>query len=146
MEAAVSPLAETDARALAHLMSTIRPDWDKAGCMSALRKVCDRELADVATAAISFTSRHDQRTPAALAQPGKHWTDTARPMTAEEAKAEMARPPRLDEIRCREHLQRRPCPGCAADAKAAQDDEPVPHMTAAEAIAAARAALRGDRP
>ena len=58
---------------LASLVHAIRNDWDEQGIRSALLKVADRPLADVARAAISATSRTDQRTPAVIALDGEHW-------------------------------------------------------------------------
>ena len=140
----MSPLTETDARALAHLMSTIRPDWDKAGCMSALRKVIDRDVAEVTIAAIRFArERHDQRTPAALAKDGKHWADPTRPESFEERKARDQLPPRAGEG-CPIHTQNLPCPGCAADEKTGTPKPtttPIAPDTYARGLAACRQAL-----
>ena len=60
---------------LATLIHEIRPDWAEPGIASALAKVADRPLADVAVAAIkAATTRTDQRTPAIIAMGGSHWT------------------------------------------------------------------------
>ena len=147
LAAAMSPVTQADARAVAHLMATIRPDWDRAGCEAAIRRVCDRELVDVALAALRFTARLDQRTPAALAQPGKHWADDSRPLSAEEAKAAAALPPRAAES-CPIHLQRLPCPGCRADTLAdTTTSRPNPSRDSdayVAGVAACRQALRKD--
>ena len=59
---------------LATLIHEIRPDWAEPGIASALTKVADRPLADVAIAAIqAATTRTDQRTPAIIAMDGSHW-------------------------------------------------------------------------
>ena len=60
---------------LASLIHEIRPEWAEPGIASALTKVADRPLADVAIAAIqAATTRTDQRTPAIIAMGGSHWT------------------------------------------------------------------------
>ena len=59
---------------LAVLIHEIRPEWAEPGIASALTKVADRPLADVAIAAIqAATTRTDQRTPAIIAMGGSHW-------------------------------------------------------------------------
>ena len=59
---------------LATLIHEIRPEWAEPGIASALTKVADRPLADVAIAAIqAATTRTDQRTPAIIAMGGSHW-------------------------------------------------------------------------
>ena len=59
---------------LAVLIHEIRPEWAEPGIASALTKVADRPLADVAIAAIqAATTRTDQHTPAIIAMGGSHW-------------------------------------------------------------------------
>ena len=59
---------------LATLIHEIRPDWAEPGIASALAKVADRPLAEVAVAAIkAATTRTDQHTPAIIAMGGSHW-------------------------------------------------------------------------
>ena len=59
---------------LAVLIHEIRPEWAEPGIASALTKVADRPLADVAIAAIqAAATRTDQRTPAIIAMGGSHW-------------------------------------------------------------------------
>lgn len=58
---------------LASLVHTIRPDWQEPGIRSALTKVADRPLLDVALAALAACRRIDQRTPAVIACDGDHW-------------------------------------------------------------------------
>ena len=69
---------------LASLIHEIRPEWAEPGIASALTKVADRPLADVAIAAIqAAATRTDQRTPAIIAMGGSHWgTHGATPVTA----------------------------------------------------------------
>ena len=63
---------------LATLIHEIRPDWAEPGIASALAKVADRPLADVAVAAIkAATTRTDQRTPAIIGMGGSHWVQDA---------------------------------------------------------------------
>ena len=58
---------------LASLVHAIRPDWDEPGIRSALTKVTDRPLVDVAAAAVAATRRIDQRSPQIIAMTGDHW-------------------------------------------------------------------------
>ena len=58
---------------LANLVHAIRHDWDEAGIRSAILKVADRPLLEVAVAALAATGRVDQRTPAVIALDGEHW-------------------------------------------------------------------------
>ena len=58
---------------LASLIHELRPDWHEPGIRSALAKVADRPLLDVATAAITACRRLDQRAPAVIALDGDHW-------------------------------------------------------------------------
>lgn len=59
---------------LASLVAALRTDWDEAGIRSALHRVVDRPLGDVAVAAITAAmTRADQRTPAVIAMNGTHW-------------------------------------------------------------------------
>ena len=63
---------------LATLIHEIRPDWAEPGIASALAKVSDRPLAEVAVAAIkAATTRTDQHTPAIIAMGGSHWGQDA---------------------------------------------------------------------
>ena len=63
---------------LATLIHEIRPDWAEPGIASALAKVADRPLAEVAVAAIkAATTRTDQRTPAIISMGGSHWVQDA---------------------------------------------------------------------
>ena len=63
---------------LATLIHEIRPDWAEPGIASALAKVSDRPLAEVAVAAIkAATTRTDQRTPAIIGMGGSHWGQDA---------------------------------------------------------------------
>lgn len=61
-------------RAIAFLVSQIRPDWNEPGVVSELRKCSERPLAQVAAAALHCAElRTDQRTPAVIALDGAHW-------------------------------------------------------------------------
>ena len=68
---------------LASLVHELRPDWQEPGIRSALTRVADRPLIDVAAAAIAASRRTDQRTPAIIAADGTHWAkaDTQRTYT-----------------------------------------------------------------
>lgn len=62
-------------KCVAQLMHLIRPDWEFNGCLAVLRKLpADRPLPVVARAAVWFAEhRTQQRTPAMLAEDGRHW-------------------------------------------------------------------------
>ncbi len=59
---------------LAVTIHELRPDWDRPGIRSALRKVADRPLGVVIIAATTAAmTRTDQRSPAVIAMTGAHW-------------------------------------------------------------------------
>ena len=62
-------------RAIAFLVHSIREDWHEAGIMAALKKLNDRDIADLATAALKAAKRTDQRTPEVIAMSGSHWSE-----------------------------------------------------------------------
>lgn len=71
-------------RAIAFLAAAIRPagkPWDQAGIVAALEKCRDRDLANVAMAALRAAVDPNVRTPGVIPTPGPHWnerlTDTA---------------------------------------------------------------------
>lgn len=66
-------ITDDQARALAHLVATLRPGWDVAGIRSALSSARHRGSAhELAIAAIRCT-QGDARTPAVIAMDGPHW-------------------------------------------------------------------------
>lgn len=70
-------MTETQGQAIATAVNRCRPDWDHAGILAALRKA--RELGApqaVAAALFRLAENHDLRTPASLADPGRHWQGT----------------------------------------------------------------------
>jgi hypothetical protein len=70
----IDRITRKQADALATLMHTLRPDWDKAGCWAAVAAA--KELApgrDLAVAAIRCTGIATNRTPGVLALEGPHW-------------------------------------------------------------------------
>lgn len=62
------------AQALAALVHALRPDWDPAGIMAALRSASGLgESHEVAIAAVSAAAEKSNRTPAVIALDGLHW-------------------------------------------------------------------------
>jgi hypothetical protein len=102
-------MTRSQAENIAALVAAIRLDWDTAGVLAVLRKLADRDLADVARAAITAATDPRNRTPAVIALAGPHWPTAARREWVAPP------PPRLSE-RCPTHLGHLDnCPGCRAD-------------------------------
>lgn len=118
--------------ALAFLASQIRPDWDQAGILAAIRKCSHRPL-DQLTAGVLYAAkvRRDQRTPAFIASDGEHWQALDK-MTGKIA-AITNQPPGRDV--CTWHRQPRPCTDC-------HNYRPADPETAARHITAAKAGIR----
>ena len=132
-------ITSAQARALATLVATLRPDWTIPGVAAAISKARHRApAAELAHAAIRLATRTDLRTPAVLAEDGPHWH------------------PGPDERRDEHRFTRCPQPGhqsypawhcgaCRADQIATDEPRPVerptdPH-TYRRGAQAARAAL-----
>lgn len=134
------PVSLRDAQALAYLANRLRPDWDRHGVERILARVADRDLGEVAVAAlIASIQRTDQRTPACIAMDGRHW-HVLRPgvRTLSQPTAAAVCPIHLD--------PRDRCRGCAAD-RLAGVATPEPAAPASDAVRAsllaqARAAIR----
>ena len=108
-------MTRNEATAIATIAVGIRPDWDHAGVLTALHKVRDRVLAEVARAAIAAALDHRNRTPAVIALKGPHW-DTGTSTGAATTDADW-RHPRPNDW-CPTHPGQRAgsCGGCRADA------------------------------
>ena len=119
---------------LASLVHAIRNDWDEQGIRSALLKVADRPLADVARAAVSATSRTDQRTPAVIALDGEHWRAPGSTPTATTASVIVTH--------CEHKLPGRTCAECYPRASVTRALPTAEHKAAIKAaIEAGRAEL-----
>lgn len=71
-------ITSDQARALASLVHTLRPDWDIPGIAAAIHRARHRAPAlGIAHAALRLAERTDLRTPAVLEQDGAHWHPTA---------------------------------------------------------------------
>ncbi|GII98369.1 hypothetical protein CLV28_0694 [Sediminihabitans luteus] len=71
------------ARALAALVSTIRPAWGAAGVLAALADARHRgTAAELAHAAITAATTPEARTPAVIAMDGPHWHTTHHPASS----------------------------------------------------------------
>ncbi|MCL2089876.1 MAG: hypothetical protein FWH11_01400 [Micrococcales bacterium] len=69
-----STITESQAQALAALMTALRPDWDIPGCRTAIHAARHRGPAvEIVHAAVELTKRDDLKTPTVLAKDGKHW-------------------------------------------------------------------------
>ena len=70
------------AHALAAFIATIRPDWDTAGVVAALKTARDKGTApELAHAAIRAASTPSNRTPAVIAMAGPHWIQSSQTAT-----------------------------------------------------------------
>lgn len=84
-------------QALATFVSRLRDDWDHPGIVAAIQKAAPLGTpADIGTALCRLAANPDLRTPAILADPGSHWTDTtvaklAPPVTCVDHPAQLAR-------------------------------------------------------
>lgn len=105
------------ARALAVLVNTLRPDWDVPGIATAIHRARHRAPVDeLATAAIRFAGRDDLRTPAVFADDGTHW------MGLPVAEARAPQRPKCPTHGIAVRLVDGLCTGCVADQKAADDN------------------------
>lgn len=70
------------AQAIAVLVGHVRPDWQHAGVIAAVRKAMQhgeaysRPFGDVAVACVRAAADRRNRTPAILGMPGDHWQTT----------------------------------------------------------------------
>lgn len=119
---------------LANLVHAIRHDWDEPGIRSAILKVADRPLLEVAVAALAATGRVDQRTPAVIAFDGEHWRALDRLTGDTQPEARRPQPP--DRLACPVHGDPEPCRTCPP---------PVTPDVAKRRLAEARAAIRAAR-
>jgi len=108
-----SQLDQATARALAALVTLIRPDWDATGIMAALGKVRDRGSAvDVAIAALRVADDPKNRTPAVIVLAGDHWAAPTQMRAASTV-------PRAGAVRCpepgHEHEIAANCRSCRAE-------------------------------
>lgn len=105
------------ARALAVLTNTLRPDWDVPGIAAAIHRARHRAPADeLAIAMVRFTRRDDLRTPAVFPDDGTHWMG----LPVAEARAPQRRKCPVHGIAVR--LVDGLCTGCIADQKGADDN------------------------
>ena len=119
-----SQLDQATARALAALVTLIRPDWDATGIMAALGKVRDRGSAvDVAIAALRVADDPKNRTPAVIVLTGDHWAAPTQMRAASTV-------PRAGATRCpepgHEHEIAANCRSCRAEQIAITDGTSTP--------------------
>lgn len=101
------------ARALAALVATLRPDWDAPGVLAALRTARTKGTADqLAHAAINAATNTANRTPAVIALDGPHWS-TVRPVETRGGDYDRCQVPGHQQWPAWH------CAGCRADARAA---------------------------
>ena len=135
------PVTQRDAQALTYLAGRLREEtrgartWDEHGTYAVVSKFIGQNLATTAEAVLRHAGDVEAKTPGAINRPF---------LPAAPVVDNRARPPKKHEA-CRR------CGGwknnCACQQERRADDEPqeAPPMTAADAIAAAKAALRGNR-
>ncbi|MFJ2298123.1 hypothetical protein [Oerskovia paurometabola] len=116
----MSEIVHDQARALAALVATLRPDWDVAGVRKALYDARKKGTAEqLCIAAIKAAVEPTNRTPAVIGHDGAHWT-AARPLHA--APANYARCPKPGHTSSPAWH----CGACRADELAADDHTPTP--------------------
>lgn len=99
-------MTQVQAEALATLVTRLRPDWDHVGLMSVIGKARHMGTAtQISRALLALCENRELRTPALLAEKGRHWQQDGEPIG----------PNGSHNIRCPEHsLSVMPCPECAA--------------------------------
>lgn len=68
-------ITEIQGHAFAKAIAAIRPDWDPAGILQAIRQVADRDPGAVLIAFARAARNQANRTPAVAALAGPHWHD-----------------------------------------------------------------------
>jgi hypothetical protein len=130
---------------LASLIAALRPGWDEQGIVKQLGLARTRGTAwELAHAALHAAEDPGNLTPAIIALSGPHWTK------AKAASSAVGSDNMPGAAKCPEHATRLPCPGCRADALAAEPDATTRTLVAqhvpADAIRAIRAAIEnGDK-
>jgi hypothetical protein len=100
-------LSQQQAKALAHFVATLRPDWNAEGIYAALGKCRDRDPFATSLAAIRAAWDDGARTPGVIPTDGPHW----REMAGEVPKVA----PRSYNVPCPFHAgEVLPCGRCAA--------------------------------
>ena len=135
------PLSQQQARYLAELVATIRPEWQVAGLMASLAKCRNERPVNVALALLRMADDAGVRNPGALPNPdGPHWS---------ERKGDpMPHQPARKEHECRahpgEHADR--CRACASDRLAGTTTKPrrdTAGVDVSKHVATLRAQVRG---
>lgn len=104
----------TEAEVIASAVSLIRPAWLKTSLLTMLAKQQHRPARQVALALVAMAYDPEVKTPGLLnGDHGAQYWAVAAPLEPTYT------PPALSDDICRVHLDRLPCKGCAADAKAA---------------------------
>lgn len=111
-------ISKQQAEALAGFIRTVRPAWDHVVLVRQLGTLKDRDLADVAHAAIRTAQDESMRTPQAIGFDSEHWrvtTPTATPRNPKQG--ETCTTPG------HEGYYAHHCAGCRADALAVKHEE-----------------------
>lgn len=106
---------------IAEAIAAIRPDWTKTSLLTLMAEFAHREPRDVFLALAWLAYDRDTKTPGRLRTDGPHWHISRLAGIPEPTHC----PPTAAEVSCPIHLDRLPCKGCAADAKAASEFDPL---------------------
>jgi hypothetical protein len=100
-------MSKVQAEALATFIAKIRPDWDHPGILAAIGKAQHlASPASVARALCVLADNRELKTPALLAQAGRHWVVDGQPTG----------PNNSANMHCHRHpLSVLPCPQCEAE-------------------------------
>jgi hypothetical protein len=106
----MTQISEPQARALAFLLNSVRPDWPQSSLLTLLER--NRDVPSLGALILAATTKAMDatcRTPEPIFRTGPHW-----PV---EARDQLPRGPR-----CRTHDDYEPCRGCRADRIAEHHD------------------------
>lgn len=122
----MSQITKTEAEALAAYICRVRGDWDHPGVVAAIRKAahCGTPL-EIGVALCTIAKDRSLRTPALLAEKGRHWTQEGAPVG----------PNASNDTPCGIHRLSLPCPACRED----EDANPIDPDALAQLLAQTRA-------
>ena len=129
-------MTKTEAQRIAQAINALRPDWPTTSLLTFIAaNLRERAYRDVAAALAWVAADETTTTPGRVLSAGPWWSSNG---------SDVPLPPSSRDTTCATHLQRIPCPGCAADrlSGTATVDAP-PTSDLARCVAEARAVLRG---
>lgn len=122
----MSQISRAEAEALAAFIARARPDWDHPGIVAAIKKAahCGTPL-EIGVALCIIAKDRSLRTPALLAEKGRHWTQDGTPVG----------PNASNDTPCGIHRLSLPCRLC----REAEEAHPIDPAELADLLAKTRA-------